>query len=101
MPMLKKLALGPVLAKLSYGSRIHAARDWFALLSVVIALLILSVLWNLWLLKGVEQGAVIGTATSTPAFDAAPIESARALFQARSEEERKYRQEYRFVDPSR
>ena len=98
---MKRIQLAPFLKRFSYGQRIRPARDWFALLSVAIVLLIASVLWNLWLLKSVERGGTIGNEAPPPAFDAAPIESVRALFEARSEEERRYRQEYRFVDPSR
>lgn len=98
---MKNIELGPILKKLSYGPRIRPARDWFVLLSITIVLLIASVLWNLWLLKSVEQGGTIGNEAPPPAFDAAPIESVRTLFESRSAEEARFRQEYRFVDPSR
>ncbi|HEY0979297.1 MAG TPA: hypothetical protein VGE23_00420 [Candidatus Paceibacterota bacterium] len=90
-----------LLARFSYGTRIHPTRDWFLLLSLATALIVASVAWNLWLLKSVERGGVIGSEQAPATFDAAPIESARAVFEARRGEELRYRQEYRFVDPSR
>lgn len=98
---MKNIELGSLLKKFSYGPRVRPARDWFVLLSITIILLIVSVLWNLWLLKSVERGGTIGNEAPPPAFDAAPIEAVRTLFQSRSEEEARFRQEYRFVDPSR
>ena len=98
---MKNIKLGPILKKFSYGQDIHPARDWFVLLFVTVTLLIVSVLWNFWLLKSVEEGGTIGNEAPPPAFDAAPIESVRTLFEARAEEKTRFRQEYQFVDPSR
>ncbi len=86
-------------ARFSYGNRPRPARDWFALLSIATFLIVLSIGWNLWLLRSVERGRVIGN-EAPPAFDATPIEEIRAVFESRALEELKYRQQYRFVDPS-
>lgn len=94
------LDLKTVGKKLSYGDRIQPQRDWFIVLSLATFLIVLSIGWNLWLLRSVEQGRTIGNEQVSTAFDAKPIESVRAVFEARRLEELKYRQQYRFVDPS-
>jgi hypothetical protein len=64
-------------------------------------LVALSIGWNLWLLRSVEKGGTIGDENATvESFDEAPIESVRAVFEERRAEQLRYRQEYRFVDPS-
>lgn len=96
------LNLGPILKKFSYGSHVHPARDWFYLLVVMTVLVAFSIGWNLWLLRSVENGETIGDEnTAIESFDEAPIESVRAVFEQRRTEQLRYRQEYRFVDPSR
>jgi len=98
-----KLPFNPagLISKLSYGDRPKPARDWFVLLSLATALVALSVAWNLWLMRDAERGALIGNEAPSTSFDAAPIESTRAVFEARKLEEFKFKQQYRFVDPSR
>lgn len=94
--------LAPLLKKFSYGSRVHPARDWFYLLLAMTLLVAFSIGWNIWLLKSVEKGGTIGDeSTTVESFDEAPIESVRAVFEERRTEQLQYRQEYRFVDPSR
>lgn len=99
--MKKSLNIGPLLKRFSYGTRMHPARDWFYLLCAATVLVAVSIAWNVWLLRSVQQGGTIGNETAPEAFDASSIESVRAVFEARKDEEWKYRQEYRFVDPSR
>lgn len=89
-----------MLQKFSYGDRVHPARDWFRLLVVMTLLIAVSIGWNIWLLRSVEKGGTIGDETvEVESFDAAPIESVRAVFEERRAEQLRYRQEYRFVDP--
>jgi len=78
----------------------HPARDWFMLLAAALILVLASVVWNVWLLTKVERGETIGTQAPVQGFEAAPIDSVRAIFEKRKAEELRYRQEYRFVDPS-
>ncbi|HRH55348.1 MAG TPA: hypothetical protein PK609_00585 [Candidatus Paceibacterota bacterium] len=99
--MKTNIEIGPLLKRLSYGDRLHPSRDWFVLLATATVLIALSVAWNFWLLKSVEEGGTIGQEEAPERFDAAPIESIRSIFETRKNEELKYRQEYRFVDPSR
>jgi len=91
----------PLLKKISYGDQVHPARDWFRLLMAMTVLIAVSIGWNVWLLRSVEEGGTIGDESATiESFDEAPIESVRAVFEGRRSEQLRYRQEYRFVDPS-
>ena len=77
------------------------ARDWFYMLLIASLLIAASIAWNIWLLRSVEAGGTIGDeSVEVESFDESPIESVRALFRAREAEQLRYRQEYRFVDPS-
>jgi len=99
--MKTSLNLGPFLQKFSYGNQVHPARDWFYLLMAMTLLIAVSIGWNVWLLRSVEQGGTIGDENvQIESFDEAPIESVRAVFEERRNEQLRYRQEYRFVDPS-
>ena len=95
------LNAGSLLKRFSYGTRMHPARDWFYLLCAATALVAVSIAWNVWLLRSVQQGDTLGSEAAPETFDASSIESVRVVFEARKDEARKYRQEYRFVDPSR
>ena len=101
MAMKFKPDISSITKRLGYGDRIRPARDWFLLLSVAFVLAIASIAWNAWLLVKVERGETLDASAAPALFDAAPIESVRALFENRAEEARKFKQEYRFVDPSR
>lgn len=95
------LSFGPLLKRFSYGTRLHPTRDWFYILLAASILVALSIGWNIWLLRSVEAGGTIGDETlEVESFDNSSIESVRALFEARENEQLRYRQEYRFVDPS-
>lgn len=87
------------LAKVSYGDRPRPVRDWFAVLGTFALLVGLSIGWNLWLLRQAEREAETTAAAPAAAFDAAPIESARAVFAERAAQAENYRSGYRFVDP--
>lgn len=93
--------LGSLAKRFSYGRRMRPERDWFVLLAVAAVLVLASAAWNLWLFAKVEQGYALDADAVPATFDAAPIESVRAVFEERRAEELRYRQEYRFVDPSR
>lgn len=92
--------LGPALKKLSYGDVIRPMRDWFVLLAVATALVGASIAWNVWMLRSVEAGGTLGGPAEAEPFDAAPVQAVRATFDARAQEEARYRSQYRFVDPS-
>lgn len=98
--MKTSIPLKNLFARFSYGNRPRPSRDWFLLLTAATFLIVLSIGWNLWLLRSVEEGGVIGNEAPASSFDARPIEEIRAVFESRSLEELKYRQQYRFVDPS-
>ena len=99
--MKPSLDLAPLLRRFSYGNHVRPARDWFYMLLAATLLIALSVGWNLWLLRNVEKGGIIGDENiEVDSFDEAPIESVRTVFEEREAEQLRYRQEYRFVDPS-
>jgi len=84
-----------------YGDRIHAVRDWLALLLVLLVLLIVSVAWNAWFFVNVtDESAFItpGQAAPTPVLNALP--AAREVLETRAGEADRYRTFYEFVDPS-
>jgi len=92
---------GAFVKRFSYGNQVHPSRDWFYLLAAALLLVAVSVGWNAWLLQEVERDGTKESDTLTESFDAAPIESVRAVFESRRVEEIRYRTEYQFVDPSR
>lgn len=86
---------------IGYGATLRPSRDWLVLIALLFIGLLVSVGWNLWTFKKVTEGNSLGAPppaqdTGTPAVD-----SVHALFEQRAAEEGKYRNEYRFVDPSR
>ncbi len=95
-------SLTHALRSLQYGPRIRPVRDWFVLLGIVFVLMLASVGINVWLLTTVERGEALGPAgAAMPALDKGPMEHARALFEKRVQEQDRYLEQYRFVDPSR
>lgn len=90
-----------ILRRISYGETVRPVRDWFVLLSITAILVALSIGWNALLFRDLEAGGVTAPGEGVTAFDALPIESVRAVFEARKAEELRYTSEYRFVDPSR
>lgn len=82
-----------------YGDRLQPVRDWFVLVSIGAILLLASLAWNTWLFSRVTNGEAIGTATSTPSFNPASIDSVNTLFQKRATIEAQYKDGH-FVDPS-
>lgn len=99
--MKPSFSLNALHKKFSYGTHTEPARDWFYVLLAASVLVALSIAWNIWLLRSVEAGGTIGDESAVvESFDESSIESVRTLFRAREEEQLRYRQEYRFVDPS-
>lgn len=85
-----------------YDGRPQPERDWSVLLSIAAVLFLVSVAWNTWLFLRVTEGHPIGAeAVQVPTVNTASLESVRAVFKERAEEEEGYRSVYRFVDPSR
>lgn len=83
------------------GYAIHPIRDWFMIVGIALALLITSVGWNMWLFSRAIEGEAIGEAPA-PAntYDLSSLDTVRAIFDRRQAEEARYRNDYRFVDPS-
>lgn len=84
----------------SYGDRLRPQRDWLALLGLTILLIAGSVVWNLWLFSKVTSGEQIGDAAVSESQKTTQIEQAMVQFDERAQEEARYLNEYRFVDPS-
>jgi hypothetical protein len=92
-------------SKLKYGRRLKPEQDWFVLLLAALALLGISLVWNLWLFDDVKNGAVLGSASAPLATLTASQRSlgnVQQAFVARAAEEAKYETgAYTFIDPSR
>jgi hypothetical protein len=89
--------------KLSYGKRLSPGRDWTALLLIVLAVLLISVGWNLWLFNRAVNGDVIGDqfVQPTATIDQSTLEKVEDIFILRAREAASYRNgTYSFVDPS-
>ena len=85
----------------TYGERLRPQRDWLVLLSITGVLLAISVAWNLWLFARVTNGEQIGDQQAQTQVHGAKLDAMNALFERRAQEEGRYLNEYRFVDPSR
>lgn len=83
-----------------YGVQLHPVRDWFFILGIGTALLVASVLSNLWYFAKVTGGESIGTDTAAPAVRGVNLAPVNDLFERRAAERARYLGEYRFVDPS-
>ena len=84
-----------------YGPALRPERDWLVLIGISLVLFAGSVIWNLWLFDRVVNGETIGTEavpTRTRTVDLGPV---NALFESRAQEEARYLNEYRFVDPAK
>lgn len=92
--------LKPITRALRYGDHVRPVRDWLALVTFALIAIGASLLWNIWLFARVTGGQSIGSATSTPSLNTPAVGSVDAIFQKRSQEETRYKGEYRFVDPS-
>lgn len=84
-----------------YGESIRPVRDWFVLLAIALTILVLSLGYHMWLFIRVLQGEQIGEAQTTNPYDLSALEQVDAVFSERAAEEARYKNDYRFVDPSR
>ena len=84
--------------------RFDPTRDWFVLRAFFVAVLTWIIAWNGWAFEIVSSGGIIGSErkeVTAPTFDSKSLEAVRAVLDARSAEESKYKTgEYRFIDPS-
>ncbi len=93
----KQLAL---LSRITYGKRVHPQRDWLMLLAVAMMLLIVAALWSAVLYaRGTHRDTDTQTPVAPTGVSLEALEKTTALFEARAQEEERYRSEYRFVDP--
>ncbi len=84
------------------GTHPHPTRMWFLMLSFATVLIGVSVGWNVWhyaQVTGLVE--VVGQEEVSSGFDTTAVEAVQKAFTLRAEEERRYRSEYHFVDPSR
>jgi hypothetical protein len=90
--------------KFQYGKRLRPDQDWFALVAVGAALLVISVVWNLWLFDEVKSGEVLRGASaplSTLTANERSISVIQESFTTRTAEESQYETGgSTFVDPS-
>jgi len=96
-------ALRSFLDKLRVSTQQDPARDWLALISLAFIALALLIVWNIWTFNTVASGGTLGTpvATTPGGFNRTSLDTVRAVFSARADEETKYRTgAYRFADPS-
>ncbi|MDB5189146.1 MAG: hypothetical protein JWL82_103 [Parcubacteria group bacterium] len=86
----------------TYGARVRPLRDWIAIVSVALLLLIVSAGWSAYVFQttsGNESTQPSAPVTSSAA--GAPIDTVRAIFERRAVEKSHYLSDYHFVDPSR
>lgn len=84
------------------GDRRKPSRDWFILLILAFLILIGSIGWNVWEFIRITNGEAAGTTTAgMKGPDIGIVEQVRNVFTTRAAEEQRYRNEYRFVDPSK
>ena len=89
------------LSHITYGKRVHPSRDWLIVLVVALLLLVASGLWGTILfIRGAEAEALGESIGNAPSVSGKILEQTSALFEERALEEGRYRNEYRFVDPS-
>lgn len=86
--------------RFAYGSRTRPQRDWIILISLSLALLIVSAGWSYWLFHNasVDQG---GSAASGANINVSVFDTVRTVFEKRATERAHYLNDYRFVDPSK
>ncbi len=82
--------------------RLNPSRDWMMVLASGLVLIFASVLWNVWFFFAVlTEEKTIQAPAPQQEVDASSFEKAQELFKKKEAEEARYRNEYRFVDPSR
>jgi len=84
------------------GDKKRPSRDWLALLTLALLLLIASIGWNVWTFIRITSGEVVGDERPVvKGPDTSALEQVREVFNRRKAEEQRYFTEYRFVDPSK
>jgi hypothetical protein len=85
-----------------YGERPTPFRDWLLLISICSILLIASITWNtLFFIKATTGELVLEAPVTQKEPEITLIERVHTLFAAREAEEKRYRTEYTFIDPSK
>lgn len=81
--------------------RLNPSRDWMFVLASGLVLIFASMFWNAWFFFAVlTQDKAIEAPALQQEVDASSFQKAQELFQKREAEEARYRNEYRFIDPS-
>jgi len=89
------------LPRISYGPRIHPARDWVIVLLVSLVVLAGFVVAGVWLfLQGDAPDPTKQTAAQSAALSPELLSGTDALFEERAQESVRYQREYQFVDPA-
>jgi hypothetical protein len=89
--------------RLRYGTHTDPIRDWLSLITLSAIVLVGIIVWNAWAFDTVASGGIIGTSAASmpPAFDQTSLDTIRAIFANRADEELKYATgAYHFTDPS-
>lgn len=85
----------------TYGEKIRPVRDWFILLGMGLVILVITIGWNMWSFLRLLDGQPFGQVQSPESsYDLSSLEKVEAVFGTRKMEEDRYRNDYRFVDPS-
>jgi len=80
----------------------HPVRDWFLLMACASVLVGLSVGWNAWSYYQLSTRSLEPTTPNAPpAFTVPAVDAVEQAFSERASEADRYRNTYRFVDPSR
>lgn len=78
-------------------------RDWIAVVTMSILILIGIIVWNVWAFETIAAGGTLGKTTVPPSVSFTPssLSSVTSIFSTREEEQNKYLTGvYRFADPS-
>lgn len=76
-------------------------QDWHLLLTVGMALLIASVVWNVWFFNRVVTEEMSQTYDASNALGSYDAETVKEIFEIRGMSAEAYRNTYLFVDPAR
>lgn len=79
----------------------NPSRDWLVLLALTLLAIVISSVWNIMFFSDVLSGKMTTPLGEEIATDTSNVEKVDRLFGERAEEASRYRNEYRFVDPSR
>jgi len=102
--MIKPPSFNNFLHALTYGAQLKPARDWLIVVSIALAILILSIIWNIVNFRGTIANDKVSVIThvSAPAINQSAIQNVQQLFSVRASEQTKYESgSYSFTDPSK